>query len=203
MGAQVGHAEVGGHQGREYLVVAAVDQPHRDLLGPLAALGRTEVVDDQQRAAGEVHQLPLAVVAGAGPQLRVQVGGRDRLPPQPDAGQQQGPDRAVRLVRLAGAGGADDQQRAPLGDTRGSLRPGAACLGDLADPGGDRGVVGDGLLVAGRDAGLRRLQGRYGLGRVGELGVRVDAPSGEDVGQAAGDAADGLGVVVAHHSSSA
>ncbi|GGQ90697.1 hypothetical protein GCM10010251_01150 [Streptomyces aurantiogriseus] len=91
------------------MLVPVVDQPVGELLGPLAGFGRAEVVQEQQRASGECLELPFAVVTGAGAEPSVQVCGGGGFPAQADASGEQGTDGAVRLVGLAGAGGADDQ----------------------------------------------------------------------------------------------
>jgi hypothetical protein len=118
-----------------------VDEPVGQLLGPFAGLGRAEVIEEQQWAAGQGLQLPFAVVAGAGAEPRVQVGAGGGFPAQADTSGEEGADGAVSLVGLAGAGGAGDQQRRTLGDAW-SARSGASCPGDLVGPGGDLRVVG-------------------------------------------------------------
>lgn len=175
------------------MLVPVVDEPVGELLGPFAGLGRAEVVQEQQGAAGQRLQFPFAVVAGAGAEPRVEVGGGGGFPAQADTSGEECADGAVRLVGLAGAGGAGDQQRRALGDA-GSGRAGASGAGDLVGPGGDLGVVGQGAAVAGGDAGVGEFQGGDGLGRrlVGGSGG-VDAAVGEDRVEPVGDRADGLG----------
>lgn len=92
------------------MLVPVIDEPVGELLGPLAGLGRTEVVQAQQRAACQGLQFTFGVMAGAGAQASVEVGDGGRLPAQADATGEQGADGAVRLVRLARARGAGDQQ---------------------------------------------------------------------------------------------
>jgi hypothetical protein len=92
------------------VLVPVIDEPVGQLLGPFAGLGRAEVVQEQQRAARQGLQLPFGVVAGAGAQARVEVGDGGRFPAQTDPSAEQGADGAVRLVRLARARGAGDQQ---------------------------------------------------------------------------------------------
>lgn len=176
------------------MLVAVVDEPVGQLLGPLAGLGRAEVVQEQQRAAGQRLQLPFAVVACAGAEPRVQVGAGGGFPAQAYPSREEGTDGAVSLVGLAGAGGAGDQQRRSLGDTR-SAGSGASGMRDPVGPGGDLRVVGQGTAVAGGDAGVRKLQGgdrlgRWFLGR--DRGV--DAASGEDAVEPVGDRADPVGL---------
>lgn len=178
------------------MLVPVVDQPVGELLGPLAGLGRAEVVQEEQRAAGQRLQVAFGVVAGAGAQAGVEVGGGGGFPAQPDASAQEGADGAVRLVGLAGAGGAGDQQRRAFGDAR-SAGAGASCSGDLVGPGGDLGVVGQGAAVAGGDAGVREFQGGDGLGRrlLGSSGGGggVDTAVGQDAVESVGERADALG----------
>lgn len=176
------------------MLVPVVDEPVGELLGPFAGLGRAEVVQEQQWAAGQGLEFPFAVVAGAGAEPRVEVGGRGGLPAQADASGEEGADGAVRLVGLACAGWAGDQQRRALGDAR-SGRAGASGAGDLVGPGGDLGVVGQGAAVAGGYAGVGEFQGGDGLGRrvVGGGGGGVDAAVGEDRVEPVGERADALG----------
>jgi len=176
------------------VLVPVVDEPVGELLGPLAGLGRAEVVQEQQWAAGERLQFPFAVVAGAGAEPRVQVGAGGGFPSQADTSGEEGADGAVSLVGLAGSGGAGDQQRRTLGDAW-SARSGASCPGDPVGPGGDLRVVGQGAAVAGGDAGVRKLQGGDRLGRW-FLGRdrRVDATSGQDAVEPVGDRADPVGL---------
>jgi hypothetical protein len=171
-----------------------VDEPVGQLLGPLAGLGRAEVIEEQQWAAGQGLQLPFAVVAGAGAEPRVQVGAGGGFPAQADTSGEEGADGAVSLVGLAGAGGAGDQQRRTLGDAW-SARSGATCPGDSISPGCDLGVIGQGAAVAGGDAGVRKLQGGDRLGRW-FLGRdrRVDAARGQDAVEPVGDRADPVGL---------
>lgn len=175
------------------MLVPVVDQPVGQLLGPLTGLGRAEVVQEQQRAAGQRLELAFAVVAGAGAEPRVEVGGRGGLPAQADPSGEEGAYGAVCLVGLAGAGGAGDQQRGALGDA-GSGRAGSSGAGDLVGPCGDLGVVGQGAAVAGGDAGVGEFQGGDGLGRrlLGGSGG-VDAAVGEDRVEPVGERADALG----------
>ncbi|KOV65614.1 hypothetical protein ADL01_26820 [Streptomyces sp. NRRL WC-3618] len=139
-------------------------------------------------------EVAFGVVAGAGAQAGVEVGGGGGFPAQADASAQEGADGAVRLVRLARAGGAGDQQRRSFGDTR-TAGPGAPCSGDLVGPGGDPGVVGQGAAVAGGDAGVREFQGGDGLGRrlPGSGGGGVDTAAGQDAVEPVGEWADALG----------
>lgn len=191
--AQLGGREVGGDEGGEHVLVPVVDQPIGQLLGPLAGLGRTEVVQEQQRAAGQRLELPFAVVADTGTEPRVQVGGGSGLPAQADASGEEGAYGAVCLVGLASAGGAGDQQRRALGDAW-SARAGTPGAGDLVGPRGDLGVVSQGAAVAGGDAGVGEFQGGDGLGRrlLGGSGG-VDAAVGEDRVEPVGERADALG----------
>lgn len=99
-GAQLGGGEVGGDEGGEQVLVPVVDEPVGQLLGPLAGLGRTEVVQKQQRAAGQGLQVAFGVVAGTGTQAGVQVGGGDGFPAQADPAGEECPDGAVRLIVL-------------------------------------------------------------------------------------------------------
>ncbi|GEC07155.1 hypothetical protein SSP24_48100 [Streptomyces spinoverrucosus] len=133
-------------------------------------------------------------MAGAGAEARVQVGGGGGLPAQADASGEEGADGAVRLVGLARAGGACDQQRRALGDAR-STGAGASGVGDLVGPGGDLGVVGQGAAVAGGDTGVGEFQGGDALGcrLVGGSGCGVDAAVGEDRVEPVGERADALG----------
>ncbi|GHB22493.1 hypothetical protein GCM10010346_52720 [Streptomyces chryseus] len=176
------------------MLVPVVDEPIGELLGPFAGLGRAEVIQEQQRAAGQRLEFSFAVVAGAGAEPRVEVGGGDGLPAQADASGEEGTDGAVCLVGLAGAGGAGDQQRRAFGDA-GAGRPGASGAGDLVSPGSDLGVVGQGAAVAGGDAGVGEFQGGDRLGRRRVCGSSggVDAAVGEDRVEPVGDRADGLG----------
>lgn len=174
------------------MLVPVVDEPVGQLLGPLAGLGRPEVVQEQQRTAGQRLQFSFAVVAGAGAEPRVEVGGGGGLPAQADTSGEEGADGAVCLVGLAGAGGAGDQQRRSLGDAR-SGRAGASGAGDLVGPGADLGVVGQGATVAGWYAGVGEFQGGDGLGRRVVGGGGVDTAVGEDRVEPVGDRADGLG----------
>jgi len=193
-GAQLGGGEVGGDEGGEQVLVPVVDQPVGQLLGPLAGLGRAEVVQEQQRAPGQGLQVAFGVVAGAGAQAGVEVGGGGGFPAQADATAEERADGAVRLVRLAGAGGAGDQQRRALRDAgcAGRARASGAC--DLVDPGGDLGVVDEGVAVAGGDAGVGQLQGGDRLGRrfLGGCGGGVDAAGGQDCAEAGLRPATGL-----------
>lgn len=102
-GAQLGGRQVGGDQGGAQVLVPVVDQPVGELLGPLAGLGRSEVVQEQQRALDQGLQFALAVEARARTQAGVQVGGGDGLPAEPDPRCEEAADGAVRLVGLAGA----------------------------------------------------------------------------------------------------
>jgi hypothetical protein len=176
------------------VLVAVVDEPVGQLLGPLAGLGRAEVVQEQQWAAGQRLELAFAVVAGAGAEARVQVGAGGGFPAQADASGEEGADGAVRLVGLAGAGGAGDQQRRALGDTR-SAGSGASGAGDLVGPGGDLRVVGQGAAVAGGDAGVRELQGGDRLGRWSWAVTAGSMPRrGQDAVEPVGDRADPVGL---------
>lgn len=177
------------------MLVPVVDEPIGELLGPFAGLGRAEVVQEQQGAAGQRLQLPFAVVAGAGTEPRVQVGAGGGLPAQADASGEEGADGAVRLVGLAGAGGSGDQQRRALGDA-GSARAGASGAGDLVGPGGDLGVVRQGTAVAGGDTGVGELQGGDGLWRrlVGRSGGGVEAAVGQDAVEPVGYRTDPVGL---------
>lgn len=189
-GAQLGGGEVGGDEGGEHVLVPVVDQPVGQLLGPLAGLGRAEVVQEQQWAAGQRLQVAFGVVAGAGAEPRVEVGAGGGFPAQADASGEEGADGAVRLVGLARAGGADDQQRRALGDA-GAAGAGASCSGDVVGPGGDLGVVGQGTAVAGGDPGVREFQCRDGLGRR-FLGcdAGVDTAGGQDRIEPVGERTD-------------
>nr|WP_303712103.1 hypothetical protein [Kutzneria buriramensis]WKX11174.1 hypothetical protein Q4V64_28125 [Kutzneria buriramensis] len=193
-GAQLGDGQVGGDQSGAQVLVPVVDQPVGELLGPLAGLGRAEVVEQQQRAASQGLQVALGVVAGAGAQAGVEVGGRGGFPAQADSAREESADGAVRLVGLAGSGGAGDQQRRTLGDTR-SARAGASGTGDLVGPGRDLRVVGQGAPVAGGDAGVGQLQRGDGLGRrlLGG-GAGVDAAAGQDAVEPVGEWADPVGL---------
>ena len=170
------------------MLVPVVDQPVGQLLGPLAGLGRAEVVQEQQRATGQRLQFPFSVVASARAEPRVEVGGGGGLPAQADASGEERADGAVRLVGFAGAGGAGDQQRRSLGDA-GSGRAGASGEGDLVGPGGDLGVIGQGAAVAGGDARVGQLQGGDALDRwfLGGSGGGVDAAAGQDAVEPVGE----------------
>lgn len=177
------------------MLVPVVDEPVGQLLGPFAGLGRAEVVQEQQRAARQGLQVPLGVVAGAGAQPCVEVGGGGRFPAQTDPSGEQGADGAVRLVRLAGARGAGDQQRRAFGDAR-PAGAGASGAGDLVGPGGDLRVVGQGSAVAGGDPGVGEFQRGEGLG-VPVLdggGGEVDAATGKDAVEPVGERADPVGL---------
>ena len=92
---------------------------------------------------------------GRGAQGGVQVGGGGRPPPHADAvvgGQ--AVDGAVRLVGLARADDAGDQQARAGGDPpAGSRRGGDGLCGDVPGPRQDPGVVGHRVLVARRHPG--------------------------------------------------
>jgi hypothetical protein len=171
-----------------------VDEPVGQLLGPLAGLGRAEVVQEEQRAARQRLEVPFGVVAGAGAESRVEVGGGGGLPAQADASGEERAEGAVRLVGLAGARRAGDQQRRALGDSRpaGSGAPGA---GDLVGPGNDLRVVSQGSAVAGGDAGVGELQRRDRFGRR-FLGrdTGIDAAAGQDRVEPVGERADAAGL---------
>lgn len=177
------------------MLVPVIDEPVGELLGPLAGLGRTEVVQEQQRAARQSLQFTFGVMAGAGTQASVEVGGGGRLPAQADATGEQGADGAVRLVRLARARGAGDQQRRAFGDAR-PPGAGASGAGDLVGPGGDLRVVGQGSAVSCGDPGVGEFQRGDGLGvpfldgRAGE----VDAATGKDAVEPVGERADPVGL---------
>lgn len=176
------------------MLVPVVDQPVGQLLGPLAGLGRAKVVQEEQRAAGQRLEVPFGVVAVAGAESRVEVGGGGGLPPQADASGEERAEGAVRLVGLAGSGGTGDQQRRALGDS-GSAGSGAPGAGDLVGPGGDLRVVGQGSAVAGGDAGVGEFQCRDRLGRR-FLGrdTGVDAAAGQDRVEPVGERADTAGL---------
>ncbi|WP_455681443.1 hypothetical protein [Streptomyces echinatus] len=125
--------EVAGDQGGAQVLVPVVDQPVGELLGPLAGLRRAEVVLEQQRAARQALQVTLVVEVPARAQAGLQVGGGDGFPAQADLDGQQAADRPVRLVRLAGAGWADDPQRGALCELLASprLAPGAFGVGEI------------------------------------------------------------------------
>lgn len=133
-------------------------------------------------------------MAGAGAEPGVEVGGGGGFPAQADASGEEGTDGAVRLVGLAGAGRAGDQQRRAFGDAW-ACRAGASGAGDLVGPGGDLGVVGQGAAVAGGDAGVGEFQGGDGLGwwLLDGSGGGGDAAVGEDRVEPVGDRADRLG----------
>lgn len=177
------------------MLVPVIDEPVGQLLGPLAGLGRAEVVQEQQRAACQGLQLPFGVVAGAGAQARVEVGGGVRFPAQTDASAEQGADGAVRLVRLARARGAGDQQRRAFGDAR-PTRTGASGAGDLVGPDGDFRVVGQGSAVAGRDPRVSKFQRGDGLDVpfLDGGGGEVDAATGKDAVEPVGERADPVGL---------
>ncbi|KOV19177.1 hypothetical protein ADK58_36210 [Streptomyces sp. XY152] len=187
--------EVGGDEGGEHVLVPVIDESIGEFLGPLTGLGRTEVVQEQQRAARQSLQFTFGVVAGAGTQTSVEVGRGGRFPAQADATGEQGADGAVRLVRLTCARGAGDQQRRAFGDPgpAGARTPGA---GDLVGPDGDLRVVGQGSAVAGGDPGVGEFQRGDGLGvpfldgRAGE----ADAATGKDAVEPVGERADPVGL---------
>lgn len=193
--AQLLHRKVGGDEGWEHVLVPVVDEPVGQLLGPLAGLGRAEVVQEQQRAARQGLQLTFGVVASAGAQARVEVGGGGRFPAQTDTSGEQDADGAVRLVRLAGARGAGDQQRRAFGDAR-PAGAGASGAGDLVGPGGDLRVVGQGSAVAGGDPGVGEFQRGDGLGVpfLDGVGGEVDAATGKDAVEPVGERADPVGL---------
>lgn len=172
------------------MLVPVVDQPVGDLLGPLAGLGRAEVVQEQQRAAGQRLQFPFAVVTGTGSETCVEVGAGGRFPAEADAPGEESAYGAVSLVGLACAGGAGDQQRRALRDAR-SAGSGATCSGDVVGPGGDLRLVGQGTAVAGGDPGVREFQCRDGLGRR-FLGcdAGVDTAGGQDRVEPVGERTD-------------
>ena len=124
----------------------------------------------------------------------MQVSGGGRFPAQADATAEEAADGAVRLICLAGAGGAGDQQRRAFGDT-GSTGAGASSSGDLVSPGGDLRLVGQGPAIAGGDTGVRQLEGRDRLRRR-FLGcdTRVDAAAGQDAVEPVGERADPVGL---------
>lgn len=177
------------------MLVPVVDEPVGQLLGPFAGLGRAEVVQEQQWAARKGLQVTLGVVAGARAQARVKVGGGGRFPAQTDPSGEQGADGAVRLVGLAGARGAGDQQRRAFGDAR-PAGAGASGAGDFVGLGGDPRMVGQGSAVAGGDPGVGQFQRGDGLGvlffDVG--GGEVDAATGQDAVEPVGERADPVGL---------
>ena len=192
--AQLLHRKVGGHEGGEHELVPVIDEPVGQLLGPLAGLGRAEVVQEQQRAACQGLQIAFGVVAGAGAQAGVEVRGGGGFPAQADPAGEERADGAVRLVRLARARGAGDQQRRAFGDAR-SAGAGATGAGDFVGPGGDLRMAGQGAAVAGGDTGVGQLQSgdRLGRGFPGSRCGGVDATPGQDAVEASGDGADLLG----------
>lgn len=193
-GAQLGGRQVGGDEGREHALVPVVDEPVGQLLGPLAGLCRAEIVQEEQRAAGQRLEVPLGVVAVAGAESRVEVGGGGGFPAQADASREKRAEGTVRLVGFAGSGGADDQQRRALGDA-GSAGTGAPGAGDLVGPGGDQRVVGQGSSVAGGDTGVGELQCRDRLGwRFLGRGTGFDAPAGQDRVEPVGERANAAGL---------
>jgi len=177
------------------VLVPVVDEPVGQLLSPLARLGRTEVVQDKQRAPRQYLQVTFGVVASAGAQACVEVGGGGRFPAQADSPAEQGADGAVRLVRLARARGAGDQQRRAFGDAR-PTGAGASGAGDLVGPGGDLRVVGQGSAVAGGDPGVGEFQRGDGLGVpfLDGGGGEVDAATGKDAVEPVGERADPVGL---------
>jgi hypothetical protein len=177
------------------VLVPVVDEPVGQLLGPFAGLGRAEVVQEQQRAARQGLQVTFGVVAGAGAQARVEVGGGGRFPAQTDPSGEQGADGAVSLVRLARARGAGDQQRRALSDAR-PTGAGASDAGDLVCPGGDLRVVGQGSAVPGGDPGVGEFQRGDGLDVpfLDGGGGWVDAATGKDAVEPVGERTDPAGL---------
>lgn len=124
----------------------------------------------------------------------MEVGGGSGFPAQADASGEERAECAVRLVGLAGSGGAGDQQRRALGDSR-SAGSGAPGAGDLVCPGDDLRVVGQGSAVAGGDSGVGELQRRDRFGRrFFGRDVGVDAAAGQDRVEPVGERADAAGL---------
>ena len=96
-------------------------------------------------------------------------------------------------MRLAGAGGAGDQQGRSERDAPGAARAGPCGEGHFVNPGGNLLVTSEGVAVARWDACLGQFQCGHPLRRrLGGCGGRVDAPVGEDRVEAGCQGADAL-----------
>src|SRR5690606_3994147 len=131
-----------------------VEEPVGGFFGELADLLGAEVVDEEERHGGESLQFGFgSAFAAPGAEQGVQVGGGggDDLEAV-GAGFGDAAERAVGLVRFAGAEGAGEEEDS-----------GGAGVGDDAvGPGGGFGVGGGGLLVAVGGGGGPALEGDVG-----------------------------------------